>query len=617
MRWFVVYLLFITTSLFGQERILNYHVRIDVLPNADIIVEESIRVRAEGERIKRGIFRALPLKARDKSGKVVKTRYEILSVRTDAPGGGYFTEKQGDFLMLYVGDANVYLDPGVYNYTLKYQVKAQVGFFEKYDEVYWNVTGNEWEFQIDSVTAYVVVPSGTRQIQHAAYTGKFGETGKDYSVEEIDGGRALMFKTSRPLLFNEGLTVAVAWPKGYVSPPPPPDIPFGKNAIMVISAAGCILLLLYYMVSWFRVGKDPDGIPVIPLFFPPDNLSPAALRYIYKNGYGDKCLTSTIINLAVKGFLRINESNEVFKLHKLKDSAEGLNGEEKAVMAELFSKENTFTLKQSNYKTLQKCRSRLLRELSVQKEKDYIRNNYLWLIPGFLITVITAGILFSVAEKMEEGSGVPVPIVFGWSFFLSILIGALISTWEDNRQRLGLIGFGIFSIWGGYHLSVILLSEYHWAEVFFMVLMPVLNIVFYFLLKAPTLAGSKMISRIKGFKMYLGTAEKERLAVLHPPDRTPELFEKYLPYALALSEEKAWAQQFNDVLDKASREGYQPTWYSGNSWRHFSAASLAETMGDSFASSVTSYSSAPGSSSGSSGGGSSGGGGGGGGGGGW
>jgi uncharacterized membrane protein len=146
-----------------------------------------------------------------------------------------------------------------------------------------------------------------------------------------------------------------------------------------------------------------------------------------------------------------------------------------------------------------------------------------------------------------------------------------------------------------------------------------LNFLFYHLLKQPTLAGRKLMDQIEGFKMYLTTAEGAELAQAVPA-KTPELYERLLPYAIALEVENAWAEQFSGVLRNAADgdgNGYQPGWYSGTSFNQIGATHFASALSSSLSSTISSSSTAPGSSSGSSSGGSSGGGGGGGGGGGW
>jgi len=146
-----------------------------------------------------------------------------------------------------------------------------------------------------------------------------------------------------------------------------------------------------------------------------------------------------------------------------------------------------------------------------------------------------------------------------------------------------------------------------------------MNYAFYQWLKAPTLAGRRLMDRLEGFRLYLSVAEKDELDFKHPPEKTPELFERYLPYAMALDVEQQWASRFEGVLARAEADGsYQrPAWYRGNSWSSGQLGAFGAAMGGALAGAVASSSHAPGSSSGMGGGGSSGGGGGGGGGGGW
>ena len=140
------------------------------------------------------------------------------------------------------------------------------------------------------------------------------------------------------------------------------------------------------------------------------------------------------------------------------------------------------------------------------------------------------------------------------------------------------------------------------------------------MIRAPTDSGRKLLDRIEGFRLYLATAEEDRLNQLNPPRQTPELFEKYLPYALALGVDQAWSERFAATLASEShapgKSSYHPRWYTGGSWNRFNPTGFASSLGSSLSKAVASSSTAPGSSSGGSGG-SSGGGGGGGGGGGW
>jgi uncharacterized membrane protein YgcG len=135
-------------------------------------------------------------------------------------------------------------------------------------------------------------------------------------------------------------------------------------------------------------------------------------------------------------------------------------------------------------------------------------------------------------------------------------------------------------------------------------------------LQAPTVAGRAVMDRIEGFRQYLGVAEEDRLNALNPPDKTPELFERFLPYAIALDVEVAWATRFAAVLATAGAAAAVGAWYQGHDWAN-DPIGFTHDLGGALSQTISSASSPPGSGGGSDGGGSSGGGGGGGGGSGW
>jgi len=150
-------------------------------------------------------------------------------------------------------------------------------------------------------------------------------------------------------------------------------------------------------------------------------------------------------------------------------------------------------------------------------------------------------------------------------------------------------------------------------------LMVVALIVFAIIMRRPTVLGRRLLDDVGGFREYMEFAEKDEMNLRNPPDKTPQLFEKYLPFALAMGVEQQWAERFAAVfasLRGPDNTGYRPAWYNG-SWDSLdlrsNTANISSGLGAAISSSVT----PPGSSSGSAGGGFSGGGGGGGGGGGW
>jgi hypothetical protein len=491
---------------------------------------------------------------------------------------------------VYIGSPSVNLLPGIYTYELAYETDNQLGFFDTHDELYWNVTGNGWIFPIATATATVELPDGAEPQKLEAYTGPQGARGKNYTANIVD--RQAHFRTTRTLNPEEGLTIVVGWPKGFVAPPTRLEkwITLIRANQSVALAAGCLVLaLIYYFMTWFMVGRDPKRGTIIPLYEPPKGFSPAAVRYLGRMGFDNRTLTAAILGLASKGKLTIREYlPKTYTLLNTEAGLSSLTHEEIGLYCKLFTDGESLALKKESYETLQDATKELKNRLEQTEERIYFLRNLRYWVPGlvFLVVAIVA-MIYGVAM---EGLYTAIPL-------MSVLtvMGILIA------------------------------------------------IVFYYLLRAPTAVGRQILDQIEGFKLYLSVAEKDRLNLENPPERTPALFEMFLPYAVALGVEQKWAEQFASVLavagaGEAAAARYRPSWYSGSgdsSWSGTNLTSMTHSMSHSFSSAISSASTAPGSNSGFSwsggsgsggggggsfgggGGGSSGGGGGGGGGGGW
>jgi uncharacterized membrane protein YgcG len=299
-----------------------------------------------------------------------------------------------------------------------------------------------------------------------------------------------------------------------------------------------------------------------------------------------------------------------------------------AMSKELFKKGSQLRLSNTNHQIVSAGKSALQGALTDQYAGTLFTNNYGWTGVGFLIWLImAAAVVLSVF--VAYGSDLGGVALFANAFAAAgalIATGSLVS-WVSGRSGFlwGILGtlFGAaFAIAG----AVVAYAGAHNIGQAVVILSPAiaspLLAIFFQLLRAPTVAGRKVMDEIEGFKQYLGVAEEDRLNYLHPPEKTPELFERYLPYAVALDVENRWAERFAGVLAAAAAAGAATAvWYAGNRDIASNPGSFADRVGSALATTVASASTAPGSSgggsSGSSGGGSSGGGGGGGGGSGW
>jgi hypothetical protein len=618
------------------ERILAFDSRITVNADASMLVTETIRVLSTGEQIRRGIFRDFPTTYKDRAGNRYTVGFTVQTIRRNGQPEDWHTENLPNGVRVYMGRKDHFLDPGEHTYTLTYTTDRQLGFFADHDELYWNVTGNGWNFRIDAASATVELPPGAPGATLLeAYTGPAGATGSSYIAEKPSAGTAL-FRTTRSLAPNEGLTIVVGWPKGFVQEPSATEKTayfLKDNLTLLVAAFGLMVVLIYYLLVWAAVGKDPDKGTIMPLYAPPDNLSPAAIRFMAEMDYDDKVFAAAVIDMAVKGHLTISDSNGKYTLVKKEDASAKLSPDEQRVMSQLFRSATSIVLERKNHAAIAAAKNALKTSLAFAFEKSHFLNNRRAFVTGAVISVAAAAAAF--LSALDQGEVVFLGIwLTVWSIGVIFLAVIVIKLWlgvfssaSSLDNRAGSFGAAVFltlfslPFFAAEIFALYMLAQSSLALVLLPPIVGAVNILFYHLLKAPTLLGRRLLDRIEGFKMFLSATEKDRLQRLASTDRTPETYEKYLPYALALGVEEQWTEQFSDVLSKASRgeEGtrYHPGWYSGKSWDSSRMGSFAGSVGSSLSSAISSSSTAPGSRSGGGGGGSSGGGGGGGGGGGW
>lgn len=549
----------------ADERILSFHSDIRVFTDGMLEVTETITVRAEGKQIRRGIYRDFPVDYEDRLGNHYRIKLEPQGLLRNGKGESFHSVRSRRDVRTYFGRSNYFLEVGEHTYVFRYRVNRMLGFFDEHDELYWNVTGNTWAFPIDKATATVrlVFDAPRDQLIVDGYTGRMGSKAQEYGRFLDDDGN-VHFQANNPLPAAHGLTIVVGWPKGLVDEPTTGDRigwMLKDNSNLLAAVIGLLLLFLYYVPLWLKYGKDPAEGVIVTRYEPPKGFSPASLRYINQMYYDDKVMTAAIVNLAVKGYLEIKKKGSTHSLKKLKTETlkPAMAPGEKELFTAIFAQGDVVTLKNSNHDILGKARAEHNESLRKDYKNHYFKTNYLMSLPGVFIVIATTII------SLNVGNG---PTAF--------VIATIV-------------------------LSILTL-------VFFAIIM-----------KRPTMRGRELLDEMLGFKDFLEIAEKDELNLRNPPQKTPELFESMLPYALALGVEQQWSERFADVL--AAIRGpdgaaYSPSWYDGR-WNTSNLSKATSGLSSGLSSAVSSSVSPPGSSSGGGGGGSSGGGGGGGGGGGW
>jgi hypothetical protein len=463
------------------------------------------------------------------------------------------------------------------------------------------------------------------------YTGPPGSTEQAVAITRTSDTTAI-FRVTRQLASGEGVSVAASFQKGILAEPQGLDrIAYwlSDHRDVVLPGIAVALVLLYNLLAWSQVGRDPAKGTIIPLFHPPKGFSPALAHWVHKMGWdknGWTAFTAAIFDLGVKGLVKIDNPGKTLTVTRTGKAAPAdLGGAERVVFNYLDSK-GSVTVNTTNGPKINETRGQFVSAIEGENRQVYFRNNFGYVVAGLALSALLlfALVLFDMLD--------PVTLIFAAiaAVFVGVLTGVL-----RSFLTMPVLGRIIFFIWvilfGGNLLGSLgsLFSGLNFdMPVIGAALIVLVNVIFGYLMRAPTVQGRKVMDQLDGFRMYMDTAEKNRLNMAGEPPMTVERFERMLPYAIALGVEKPWSEHFQAELARnavADAQGgdYHPSFYSGRSWSSGSGSfantvsSVASGMSAAMIAAQPSSSSGSGFSGGGGGGGSSGGGGGGGGGGGW
>lgn len=571
-----------------REMIDSFHSDIVVHQDATMTVTETIQYTNTNISGSHGIMRDFPTRYKDRWGNRVHVAFTVKQVLRDGLEVPYRVVPHANGKRVYIGDPNRFIFPGTYTYTIVYTTSRQLGFFESHDELYWNVTGLGWPVPISHVSAQVMLPSGVPQqdIEAEGYTGAYGSRQHDLTAQVAHNGTSV-FNTTRSLMPHEGLTIVVSWPKGFVQAPT--WFTYWQNLLydnrgLLVLIIGFLTLSIFYFVYFMRWRNRQQQLKttIIPRFYPPQDLLPSELFYIYHKKFSTKAFAAEMVNMAVMGMIRIVCSDHTWNVLSSKFHARYVLNNNKDFVASsadnevhkklselLFAGRDTLIIDQSKHRIINRALNALKEHVSSSYEQYIDRNT----------GTKTVGVILSI---------------------LFVVLSLMITADEET-------GSGIFALFDSIFAYVICVG------------LMLINVLFFYLMNGYTKNGMGLYEEIEGFKMFLSTTEAERLAIVGtPPNRTPELYETYLPYAMVLGVERQWSAQFAPIFACLEQEGhhYTPSWYTGYYPVMF-FDSFATSLHHSLPSAISSSINPPGSSSGRGGGGFSGGGGGGGGGGSW
>ncbi|SEP83561.1 Predicted membrane protein [Devosia sp. YR412] len=624
--------LLLVVPALAREEIAGLTSDVTLRTDGSVRVVEMIEVNAEGVEIRRGIYRDIPTVQLSISGQKIRSSLDVESVTRDGQDEPFRTERMGNFVRIWIGDSEQFISRGRHRYQITYTMDRMARSFEDHDELYWNATGNYWIFPIVKSSARVTLPDGAVISDMVGYTGPVGSTEQAVIITRT-GDNTAVFRTERQLGAGEGMSFAVKFQKGVLVPPSGADGFFqwlSDTREIFLPILGVILVLGYNVLAWSRVGRDPEKGTIIPLFHPPKDFSPALTHFVHHWGFQNwTAFTATVFDLGVKGLVRIENPKDALTVEVTgKAPDEKLPAGERKLF-DYFKSKGRITINTSNGPEIAAQRSALHAAISNENRAVWFNHNFGYAALSFVLAigVLIALVWFEALEPEWLAAAVVVGLVLG-------LVGMLGNKlWQGGGFRrffvilwVGIVGFNLLG--GGLeaftHLSINTAAVAAGSIV-------LITVIFAVLMRAPTIQGRKVMDQIDGFKMYLDTAEKNRLNIINEPPMTVDRFERILPYAIALGVEKPWSEHFEGELSRNAIEGmapgtaYSPYWYTGASSfergglsNAISAASSGMTAAMVAAQPVQASSSGFGSSGGGGGGGGfSGGGGGGGGGGGW
>lgn len=618
----------------AREEIRSFASDVALQLDGSVDVTETIEVNAEGIEIRRGIYRDIPVMMLGPQGGKVRPDLAVISVERDGRPETFRVERMGEFQRIWIGSPDRLLDYRVHTYVIRYTLSRMARSFADHDELYWNATGNYWIFPILSARSTVRLPDGAMISNLAGYTGIAGSTEQAVAIKQASDTTAT-FRATRPLGAGEGMTVAVAFSKGVVT------FPSGTEALalwladmreVLFPLLAVLVAFAYNALAWLRVGRDPEKGTIIPLFHPPKGFSPALVHYAHNWGFGNAgwtAFTATIFDLGVKGLVTIDNTSKQLTIKTTgKSPDEPLPTAEKLVFDYLADRGTTVVGKATGPE-LQKRRGEFMAAIERENRQTWFRNNTGYSVLGLVLAI---GLLAAMAFA---GMLEPIWLIgtIAGGIFIAIFLGA-VSSMAKNFHFLrifGLLWLGVF----GFNMGGALLESFSSITVNTAAIAAVsivsVTVLFAVLMRAPTVQGRKIMDEIDGFKLYIETAEKERLNLEAEPPMTVSRFERILPYAIALGVEKPWSEHFDAELARNAvsdaTAGYHPSWYRGSTGSISRSASGMTSAVSTAAASMTaamvaaqpvqSSSSGFSGGGGGGGGGSSGGGGGGGGGGGW
>lgn len=561
-RWLILIPMILLFSVCkGQDRIVDLYELIVIEQDGALTITDSLQFFCDGKRMRELIGRRWPLFQRTREGDHLPLDVEIVHVSRDGADEPYGLSHDLGGARVEIGQSGAILARGVHTYSIIYRTTPQIDHQEDFDELTWSLDVGYWDLLIDRATVTIRLPRLDGAVPRIrAALGKNAVTAESvFSVLRGAGG-TVTFSTLKSVSPTQPFLLAVSFADGYVERPSNVSLATSyleKNTWIVVDFVGILLLLGYYLFAWKKVGVDPPKETVIPRFEPPENLSPAALRYIMNRGYDNKILAVTILDMALKEFLTVGRGGQNWVLTKHQMTAAQLTPLETLVAYNLFESDTTIELNQNSLERFLDVIDLLKGWFKREHGMKYFSANTAYYVPGVAFTIIV--LMFTHVFRLDPQFAAGAITLLVWGFIAGTILARAFGGWGAAvNRRLGrasnisaLLGIVLLllivvltALFGGLARGVEYPGIFAGSAAVFIFI----NLLFYRLLEAPTKEGRRLMDEIEGFKLFLTTAEKDQLAMQASAQKVPKSLERYFPYAIALDVLHGWADQFAERL---------------------------------------------------------------------
>lgn len=565
----------------AEERIKDYQVDIRVAEDGVLDITEHILISSENDRIVHGINREVPLTFIAADGHRARSFLTVFDVERDGESEIYEIIETNRGVVIRIGSSDFQLAPDDYLYEIHYRVNRVVSYSDEHDRLVWNVNGNEGAFPIDDLSVRVVLPDGASPLAARAYTGRFGEQGTDAIVSEY--GNEVTFESTRPYAAGENMTIDLLIPKGVILPPDEATLSewWYYDYESTISAAVTILFsALLAFALWFMLGRDPRAGVIVPRWDAPDGMSPARVNYSasrnFESGFWT-AFSASIIDLAVKGKLVLEDLADGITVRKVSDEEESALPQEQAALLRMLPPAG----QPFRFSSQNAARTRELGEAFCEAVVGDIGHRYYqprtWMRISFtllmLFTLLVHEISYTAGVEYIDG-WVPDHTLAGLVAW--ILATIAMGKWRNLRLKSRqasarelfsilvnlVIAAAIVLVFAGGVYADVPVSRDGFLLTF---ILAMICSVFWASIGRLSREGRAVMDGIEGVRLYLELAERDRMALAGAPTMTPAHFETLLPYAVALGAERAWSRHFETALAEAKAsdaQGYNPAWYT-------------------------------------------------------